>query len=854
MPFTNPNFNNIGFRALQERGYVSPAGVPSYINTEMPVIQNASNQVPAAAATQVQQEANSSIQNQSNQTLPRPTDFFGDVLNPYGAGDLTSSAANLGRAIGYQPTTGGGGVGRTLSIIGNAGALALRTARATLAGWGTERVNQMERENYAEELRRSQEAVAAYAKNGGKIVPKFPNGGVVVEVEDGEYIRTPEGEVIEVQGNTHEEGGENFNLSIATEITSNNLKIGKSGVNKINELYPNLSLNIKPSDTYADVVTKATNRIGVDKQQEKVDRTITQLENLSREDENTFTTNQIYLNDRLANEESELQILKDSQRTFLDSMFDLQESTKRRPTPNTDTFFKNGGRVKDEYVEQIYSKTRLPREYIRRWLSRRAPQKFPDGGTVTWQRLQNQYALPDYQRQRFTQTGQPVQTSGNVSEDAVNARILESLRIFPASAQFFNITYGDNGAIQDIAFKSDSAVRDYQNYVNRVYDNISSYADDFVTDEAQREELKSYVNGLRFDADNPESVRFTDNIFGDFTSSRSGVALPLVTQTELEALRSQGVNNFSQLFDESGNLTSLPLSDSTRTNLLGIRERYGTDFEAGILGIPEAAPAAPAATPSPQTEAVTPAPNPSEPSTPAGGTNTGDVGEYNNGSGSGNGFNIPIFPNQYRYDYDTLQGTFLQEPRLGRQYARRINTDVVTGAAYNNLDSALRETAGYADPQRLSVVSDAIASSTVALNQAITDIEARNMQNEQAVEQFNIAQGDAEMTGLMNERRIYEQLTMTALAKTEKNNELIDNHNQAVTLTNWNTYNRLRNLNSLTPNFNFSGGTIQYDPTSGVPIVFPGNQGQASYAIQQQQAAAARQQAGTTRRRTNTRG
>ena len=60
-------------------------------------------------------------------------------------------------------------------------------------------------------------------------LPKFAFGGeagkVPVEVEDDEVLETPDGSLAEVNGNTHEEGGEDMDVPQGTKIFSDRIKI-----------------------------------------------------------------------------------------------------------------------------------------------------------------------------------------------------------------------------------------------------------------------------------------------------------------------------------------------------------------------------------------------------------------------------------------------------------------------------------------------------------------------------------------------------------------------------------------------------------------------------------------------------
>lgn len=780
----------------------------------------------------------STVNEVSQETNARPGNFLNYLTTDPAAlasQDLGSHLYRLGSAIGTNPN--GSNItntqvarnGRALSILGHSGAALTMGAQNVLAGIANQRRQNEFWEEWQQYINSTNERAVQYLKNGGKI-EKFASGGQVkgVEVEDGEIIRDPQGNVQEVEGKTHEQGGEKMLLQIGSEVTSDNRKIGKTGVGKFNEMFGGLKLQLKPSDTYADVVRKVEKKIGLEGVDEDIEKSTKKLENLPNNNPNTYNLNASYLQNKIAKLQEERDVLEQSRLKAVDMIFDVQEQSKgsRQSGQTLMQQYKDGGLITDNQMEILQRKTGLPKTYIQGVISRAqksALEKMEDGGKVYFQKVLNSFAQPEYGYQPFTQTSiAGATTSGNVTSDTFTNRLNETLRIFPRAIEYFDVTRDENGNATNLKFKSPEAVKEYQQYVNKVYKNISDYADRYIDNETQRDQLKNYVQGLEFDTSNPDSVRFTDNIFGDFTSSRSGVALPLVTRDELDRLSEQGISNFSQLFDANGNLQSDVLSETTAQNLQRIRDNYGNDFEAILTSLGTESnnqsnqqPVNPVQQTNQNNQETQLATRFIDPSSDL--NNDGYSVPQANSS-----FVLPYLPNQYRYDFDSPIAPMRGTVRYGRVTpARREFTSQLQ--AINDAEGlAASASRGFADPQRLAVSSSNLAQTISATNQAIAEVESWNAQNRQTVDMYNVQQSDREVDANLREDRTYEQLAMTALANTENNNELLRNHNRQVRLGNFNTAVRLRAINNLVPNYRVDQyGSVVYDPNSPSPFATP---------------------------------
>lgn len=727
--------------------------------------------------------------------------------------DITGNLYSIGKALGTNPNStsitdkSAARTGKALSLIGNTGSAAIQAFRTILSGRTEQKRYQEQLDNYYNQIRKAQEGAEQYLKGGGQVKKKkMAQGGTAaseVEVERGEILKDPDGNIEKVKGKKHSEGGEKRLLDVGTEVTSDNRKIGKKGVEQFKELFSNLTLNLKPTDTYADVFNKVDKKIDIAGTEEEIVRLSNKLEGLSRDDINTYNLNSNYLINKISQLNSQKEILETSRLKAIDTIFDVQEASKGNSTSSSamQQMFEEGGVITDNQLEILSRKTKLPIDYLRGTIARtqrNSTRKMAEGGRVAFERILNSFATPDYNSQRLTDTPAG-NTSGSVTADTFTDRVRETLRIFPKAIEYFNLSYDDAGNITDIEFKNKNSVKDYQNYVNRVYNNISKYADKYIDNPTQRDQLKDYVKGLQFDTKNSDSVRFSDNIFGDFTSSRSGVALPLVTSAELEKLSERGITNFSQLFDENGEIIPDVLVEETAKNINQIREDFGNDFDATLLAIGQQEvnnAAQPPVTPIQETQQQN-----NELQTAQRASTPGDDLNGIQTNPAKSSFVLPYLPNQYRYDFDTPQEHLRQSVSYGRLSPISRDYTAATEAIYTTENAGLESLRGYADPQRLAGISNVVAQSTAALNQVIAETEAWNVTNRQNAQVFNIGQADRESDAQRQENRTYEELTLRAIANTDQNNDRIRDYNRRVRLGNYNTVNRLRTINNIVPNY-----------------------------------------------------
>jgi hypothetical protein len=194
----------------------------------------------------------------------------------------------------------------------------------------------------------------------GEHVGENVEGNHVAELEGNEFLKTPNGEIREVVGNSHAQGGVKLTeeqLPNGSEIISDHLEVGEEGAKRFNDNY---DLGIKSTDTYATVLDKFNKKSGIKKivdEQEMVQKNIEKQvlklqENPSSED--TIKLNLELFTDQFKELQDKKTPLEEARKVFFDEVFQPQEESKEPNGHNyleaqepilhpADEEYKNGG-------------------------------------------------------------------------------------------------------------------------------------------------------------------------------------------------------------------------------------------------------------------------------------------------------------------------------------------------------------------------------------------------------------------------------------------------------------------------------------------------------------------------------
>ena len=170
-----------------------------------------------------------------------------------------------------------------------------------------------------------------------------------VEVEHNEYVLNSEnGQIAKAVGETHEDGGIKTNLPGGSKVLSDHLTLGNKGAKEISK---ELDIKAKSKDTYAQVLEKYSNKIGVNKNIKEEAKLIEKTEKaMSLDDNDTKDLNAMFLEKDFKRVQEEKVTLNAEQQEAFDKLYEKQEASK--PMEEQSQMFQEGGEVDPEQVFQ----------------------------------------------------------------------------------------------------------------------------------------------------------------------------------------------------------------------------------------------------------------------------------------------------------------------------------------------------------------------------------------------------------------------------------------------------------------------------------------------------------------------
>ena len=326
----------------------------------------------------------STVQTTNMQQSQEKRSQDGNVLDPmsmpYYSADLGSRASLLGRSIGRIGVAGDmwrnakdsndrmlAGTARGANIAqGVFAGLSLGTglAREIAGAASAERARQKDLMGYREQLQNERKrSFIRYKEGGGPKtnigngetfdtssltgeyiypLPKSMEGSANVEIEKGEYATRPD--VVgpmEALGERHEKGGTPVSLPEGSHIVSDYRKITPEFATHIRDMY---GIKVTPKNTYADVLDKYKNKIGLKELYDDQEKVLKRLEkNEAVKDKNTSDLNKSILSKYISENQSKIDDLEEDFRKFTDMVYKAQEDSKKNE--KIEEFFRNGGHI-----------------------------------------------------------------------------------------------------------------------------------------------------------------------------------------------------------------------------------------------------------------------------------------------------------------------------------------------------------------------------------------------------------------------------------------------------------------------------------------------------------------------------
>jgi hypothetical protein len=194
----------------------------------------------------------------------------------------------------------------------------------------------------------------------GEYIQQAPPQAVVepnAELERNEFVQHTDGEVQQVVGRTHGQGGERLALEPGTMVVSDKVKLGAKNAKLINKEY---DLGIKAGDTYAKVVEKYTKKIGLSKLNDDQEGYFDKLKKVSDQAEagagnekesQTAEINNSFLSDKINDLEQQKALAEQYRSEFTQFIYQLQEGSK--PTRDQGAIMEDGGLSNHALGDQV---------------------------------------------------------------------------------------------------------------------------------------------------------------------------------------------------------------------------------------------------------------------------------------------------------------------------------------------------------------------------------------------------------------------------------------------------------------------------------------------------------------------
>lgn len=524
---------------------------------------------------------------------------FTSMTSPYFATDLNSRAMSLGRSIGRAGTFGAlrdnaetpgqraaANVGQGANIaqgVLQGLSFALGTGRQIASAASEERARMQDLASYRQKMREEQlDQFKQYAgggrvrtKDGGKFDISSLTGEYIyplpgqmedqanVEIEKGEYVLEPD--VVaprEALGKKHSDGGTKVSLPDAM-IISDYRELGDDYAAILRRRY---GIRVTGKSTYASALDKYKEKIGLKgkyDEQEKI------LERIKRADEvkdpATRRLNKSVLSKYLSENQSEVDSMEESFRSFADEVYAAQEAAKHKA--DVDGLFRDGGPIDKKKFKQSLKASGLPEEEAREivWkLYRDRLKKMPTGGPTD----DEAKAFADAYRRLYGRGADFRIVDVEGAEDILNpgtwvtdeqglqhlqgvgygrARAKESMdRLFDLNR--WGRQYYNNGEMDVLGFQ-----RGYNTQTAMA--GALQRAGLFSGDERSASAAEDFARNYGFSGEPGPLVpngatnsKALDDKYGQYTATRSLYSLDILTPEEKKRLNDAGIRNFSDLW------------------------------------------------------------------------------------------------------------------------------------------------------------------------------------------------------------------------------------------------------------------------------------------------------------------
>lgn len=757
----------------------------------------------------------------------------GNVLDPmsmpYYSADLGSRASLLGRSIGRIGVAGDmwknakdsnekklAGIARGANIAQSVFAgLSLGTglAREIAGAASAERARQKDLMGYREQLQNERKrSFIRYKEGGGPKtnvgngetfdtssltgeyiypLPKSMEGSANVEIEKGEYATRPD--VVgpmESLGERHEKGGTPVSLPEGSHIVSDYRKITPEFATHIRDMY---GIKVTPKNTYADVLDKYKNKIGLKELYDDQEKVLKRLEkNEAVKDKNTSDLNKSILSKYISENQSKIDDLEEDFRKFTDMVYKAQEDSKKNE--KIEEFFRNGGHIslskirstaKQAGITEAEAKEIIYDEYVRQ------RRKMAEGGPTKEQMdnaMQQAKLLNDIFGRALNFGIVDVSGRNEILNPGSNVNANQYLQSRGSSFSYGRATPESVGNLVDVnrwarGFSSgnDFDTEGFQTGYNRQLNMLWALANagGIRNSDAAKDFRSQYgfwgQTMVRPDGTHDPNQAFNsfsvDDKYGQTTATRSFYSLDVLTPEQKRLLNEKDIKNYVDLFgDKSAEAKKILGSDYDKFKKMYDSGSFnGIDFVLGEI-VPPKAPDI-IETPEIEVEDFNPEINPAEirVTTPKGNATDPEKSERTSSGRKGWGAAGLMFPEVLR-----PMSSGLVFEGLERHQAPRISPVLESADQYMNemnrvVSSQMDALKDVPDSQRAAILANMQAIASTNAGRYINQVNLNNARQINEADRFNEMAYVQTDDKNIAERQRYEAGILKAMAIDEEN-------------------------------------------------------------------------------------
>ena len=695
----------------------------------------------------------------------------------------------------------------------------------------------------------------------GEFIQQQPSEAGVTpnaEIENREFVQHPDGQVQQVKGRTHDQGGERVALEGGSKVVSDKLKLGAKNAKILRDQFG--VDNIKASDTYAVAVEKYTKKIGLkelnDKQQEYFDKL---KKEEKTKDEATSELNNEVLSEKINNIEQKKSTLEEVRAKFTDYTYQLQEGSKRgTPRSNIEQdesstklrfggsvlMYSDGGivemanqmeanlsdeqleslrniaKARDLTIEEVYNlirensklKDNLPADFKTFSTSNKLRTK------IDFNRVNKDLSSINKDANRFnfytaatTDTSQPKVSTITPGATAKSIEDLQDLNNMKGSNSLDATTGGENwkspyDSINEyrkskgLAPVQFSNHEEYQRYLTNSFSPqlINLYKNnEMALTNAHRKILKE--NGVK-DADKIIYWKQLD------PSMQTKLGDDFITQGYTDGLAGHRGLTFQQgkmTEDEYENMDTKSRPYDKLTDSFGNKIYFEYNADGSIKKGPNGEIVAyyPSGKKVPEKEVA---------------NATANIG--NAPVAKPKTYNRPILPDMSLEPPRPMEAHLKAEHRYATIDPTKISYDDALTELNRQSDTALSQMDGLTDTQRAATISNLTANTQSNAAKIISQTSTQNAQIQSNVDQANVQIANREVDANVADAQAYEAIQMKAKALTEADVDNFHDKNREIRIKRNEFLRRDKQINDMIENYyTDANGNIMYD-NNGAPI------------------------------------